>query len=116
MKNSKQNIKNFQQNILESFMSSSIKNLIKNGRILCPICGKKIQNLSRRLRFINSPASIYIFFSHIKCKNFFFKKLSQESSIETIKEIIYNTPIREETQKMKKEIFFETLNNFINKI
>ena len=116
MKNPKESLKNRQQTIIESFMNSSTKNIIKNGKILCPICGKKIQSLSRKLRFINWPASIYIFFSHIKCKRIFFEYISEDSSVEKIKEIISRTPMREKSLKMKKMQFFENLDNFLNKI
>ena len=116
MKSSKESIKNCQQTIIESFMSSSIKNLTNNGKILCPICGKKIQSLSRKLRFINWPASIYIFFSHIKCKKIFFEYISEDPSIDNIKRIILKTPMREKSLKMKKMQFFENLDNFLNNI
>ena len=116
MKNLNNEPKKEYEMIIQSFINSKLKNIVKNGRILCPICGKRIHNLSRKLRFINIPADIYIFFSHLKCKKVFFKKTINDPSLDNIKLIISNTPLIKASQKMKKEFFFEKLHDFLNQI
>ena len=116
MKNLNNELKKEYELIIQSFINSNIKNIVKNGKILCPICGKRIHNLSRKLRFINIPADIYLFFSHLKCKKEFFDKTTKDPSLNNIKLIISNTPLIKDSQKMKKEFFFEKLQDFLNQI
>ena len=116
MKNLNTDSKKEYEVIIQSFINSKIKNIVRKGKILCPICGKRIHNLSRKLRFINIPSDIYLFFSHLKCKEEFFEKTSTDPSLDNIKVIISNTPLIKASEKNKKEYFFEKLQEFLNQI
>ncbi|MFX0137664.1 MAG: hypothetical protein ACFFDN_28755 [Candidatus Hodarchaeota archaeon] len=75
----------------EKFQMSTFRNKIKHGKLICPICGEKIQKISKRNQFINSPAGIYLIFSSNRCKLKFISLMNQDNSDWNIKKIIENS-------------------------
>ena len=63
---------------------------MKHGKLICPICGEKVQRISKKNQFINSPAGIYLIFSSNKCKKKFVALMNQDNSEINIKNIIEN--------------------------
>ena len=74
------------------FYISIFKNKIKQGRLICPICGEKVIRLSKRNQFINSPAGIYLIFSTNLCKKKFITLINEDNSEWNIRNIIEHTP------------------------
>ncbi|MHA1301511.1 MAG: hypothetical protein ACTSO9_18975 [Candidatus Helarchaeota archaeon] len=64
----------------EKFYMSTIKNKIKHGKLICPICGERIQRISKKNQFINSPAGIYLIFSSNQCKKKFVEMMNEDSN------------------------------------
>ncbi|NVM04769.1 MAG: hypothetical protein HWN67_20785 [Candidatus Helarchaeota archaeon] len=74
----------------EKFEMSVFRNKLRHGKLICPICGEKIQKISKRNQFINSPAGIYLIFSSNRCKMKFVALINQDNSELNIKRIIEN--------------------------
>ena len=74
----------------EKFHSSTFRNKIKNGKLICPICGERVQRISKKNQFINSPAGIYLIFSSSKCKKTFVTLMNKDNSEIHIKNILEN--------------------------
>ena len=74
----------------EKFHQSTFRNKIKHGKLICPICGDRVQRISKKNQFINSPAGIYLIFSSSKCKKTFVSLMNQDNSEINIKKILEN--------------------------
>ena len=74
----------------EKFQMSTFKNKMRHGKLVCPICGEKVQRISKKNQFINAPAGIYLIFSSSYCKKKFVALMNEDNSEWNIRNIIEN--------------------------
>ncbi|MHA1379797.1 MAG: hypothetical protein ACTSRG_15610 [Candidatus Helarchaeota archaeon] len=78
--------------IKKRFYLSAFRNKIKHGKLICPICGERVQRLSKKNQFINAPAGIYLIFSSNQCKKKFVSLMNEDNSEWNIRNIIESNP------------------------